>query len=87
MTIFQEIILSIAIAMCALAISRTIWSVLAAVWWRPVSVEHATPAIVGRLAGLVLVPVPWAVSVSFRGLSRSAIRSNSSRRFAQCCGT
>jgi hypothetical protein len=30
MTLFQEIILSIAIAMCAFAISKTIWSALTA---------------------------------------------------------
>jgi hypothetical protein len=32
MTIFQEIILSIAIAMYALAISKTIWPALTARW-------------------------------------------------------
>ena len=32
MTIFQEIVLSIAIAMCALGAGKVIWSALAAVW-------------------------------------------------------
>jgi hypothetical protein len=32
MTIFQEIVLSIAIAMCAFAISKTIWPALTVLW-------------------------------------------------------
>jgi hypothetical protein len=31
-TIFQEIVLSIAIAMCALAAGKMIWSTLVALW-------------------------------------------------------
>jgi hypothetical protein len=32
MTIYQELMLSIAIAMCAAAIGHVIWSALAALW-------------------------------------------------------
>jgi hypothetical protein len=32
MTIFQEMMLSIAIAMCAFAIGKLLWSALAAMW-------------------------------------------------------
>jgi hypothetical protein len=32
MTIFQEIVFSITIAMCAVTVGKLIWSALAAVW-------------------------------------------------------